>query len=61
MGEGLFLFSGKLPPRGAAASTTALTVSDAEAQTAGMERRQERRTGTVPNTGTCVYRKPYPS
>jgi Ni/Co efflux regulator RcnB len=28
-----------------AASTTAMTVSDAEAQTAGMERRQERRTG----------------
>ena len=27
------------------ASTTALTVSDAEAQTAGMERRQERRSG----------------
>jgi hypothetical protein len=28
-----------------ATSTTALTLSDAKAQTAGMERRQERRTG----------------
>jgi hypothetical protein len=31
---------------GVAVPTTALTVSDAEAQTPGMERRQERRTGT---------------
>jgi hypothetical protein len=30
---------------GVAASTTALTVPDAEAQTVGMERRQERREG----------------
>jgi Ni/Co efflux regulator RcnB len=30
---------------GLAAAPTALTVSDAEAQTAGMERRQERRAG----------------
>jgi hypothetical protein len=30
---------------GLAAAPTVLTVSDAEAQTAGMERRQERRTG----------------
>ncbi len=34
---------GKVAAFGVAASTTALTVSDAEAQTAGMERRQERR------------------
>jgi len=30
---------------GLAVPTTVLTVSDAEAQTAGMERRQDRRTG----------------
>ena len=36
---------GKVAAFAAAASTTALTVSDAEAQTAGMERRQDRRTG----------------
>ena len=36
---------GKAAAFGVAASTEALTVSDAEAQTAGMERRQDRRTG----------------
>jgi Ni/Co efflux regulator RcnB len=36
---------GKVAAFAIAASTTALTVSDAEAQTAGMTRRQERRTG----------------
>jgi hypothetical protein len=36
---------GKLAAFPVLASTTALTVSDAEAQTAGMERRQERRAG----------------
>jgi hypothetical protein len=36
---------GKVAAFAAAASTAALTVSDAEAQTAGMTRRQERRTG----------------
>ena len=36
---------GKVAAFAVAASTTALTVSDAEAQTAGMVRRQERRTG----------------
>ena len=36
---------GKVAAFGVAASTTALTLSDAEAQTAGMERRQERRAG----------------
>ena len=36
---------GKVAVFAVAASTTALTVSDAEAQTAGMERRQERRAG----------------
>ena len=30
---------------GIAAATTALTLSDAQAETAGMERRQDRRTG----------------
>jgi hypothetical protein len=35
---------GKVAAFAIAASTTALTVSDAEAQTVGMERRQERRT-----------------
>jgi hypothetical protein len=34
---------GKVAALAVAASTTALTVSDAEAQTVGMERRQERR------------------
>jgi hypothetical protein len=36
---------GKIALFASAASTTALTVSDAEAQTVGMERRQERREG----------------
>ena len=36
---------GKVAAFAVAASTTALTVSDAEAQTVGMERRQERRAG----------------
>jgi hypothetical protein len=36
---------GKVAAFAVAASTTALTVSDAEAQTIGMERRQERRAG----------------
>jgi hypothetical protein len=36
---------GKLAAFAVAASTAALTVSDAEAQTIGMERRQERRAG----------------
>ena len=36
---------GKVAAFAVAASTGALTVSDAEAQTAGMERRQERRAG----------------
>ena len=36
---------GKVAALAVAASTTALTVSDAEAQTAGMTRRQERRAG----------------
>jgi Ni/Co efflux regulator RcnB len=36
---------GKVAAFTVAASTTALAVSDAEAQTAGMERRQERRAG----------------
>jgi hypothetical protein len=36
---------GKIAAFAGAASTTALTVSDAEAQTYGMERRQERRAG----------------
>jgi hypothetical protein len=36
---------GTIAAFGVAASTTALGVSDAEAQTAGMERRQERRAG----------------
>lgn len=36
---------GKAAAFGGAVSATALTVSDAEAQTAGMERRQERRSG----------------
>jgi Ni/Co efflux regulator RcnB len=40
-----FSLFGKVAAFALAASTTALTVSDAEAQTAGMERRQERRTG----------------
>jgi Ni/Co efflux regulator RcnB len=36
---------GKVAAFATAASTTALTVSDAEAQTLGMERRQDRREG----------------
>jgi Ni/Co efflux regulator RcnB len=40
-----FSLFGKVAAFAVAASTTALTVSDAEAQTAGMERRQERRAG----------------
>jgi Ni/Co efflux regulator RcnB len=36
---------GKVAAFAVAASTSALTVSDAEAQTVGMERRQERRAG----------------
>ena len=36
---------GKVAAFAVATSTTALTLSDAKAQTAGMERRQERRTG----------------
>ena len=36
---------GKVAAFAVAASTAALTVSDAEAQTVGMERRQERRAG----------------
>ena len=43
--EGLFLFSEKLLPFSVMASIGALTGSDAEAQTVGMERRQERRAG----------------
>ena len=38
-----FSLFGKVAAFALAASTTALTVTDAEAQTAGMERRQERR------------------
>src|SRR6476469_8510065 len=38
-------FFGKGVAFAAAVSTAALTISDAEAQTAGMERRQERRSG----------------
>ena len=37
---------------GLAAAPTVLTVSDAEAQTAGMERREMRRTDTTTGTGT---------
>ena len=40
-----FSLFGKVAAFAVAASTAALTVSDAEAQTAGMERRQDRRTG----------------
>ena len=40
-----FSLFGKVAAFAVAASTTALRVSDAEAQTAGMERRQDRRTG----------------
>jgi Ni/Co efflux regulator RcnB len=36
---------GKVAAFAVAASTTALTVSDAEAETVGMERRQDRRAG----------------
>ena len=36
---------GKVAAFAVAASTAALTVSDAEAQTVGMQRRQDRRTG----------------
>jgi Ni/Co efflux regulator RcnB len=39
----VFSLFGKVAAFALAASTTALTVTDAEAQTAGMERRQERR------------------
>ncbi|MDE5456711.1 hypothetical protein GWE18_28575 [Bradyrhizobium sp. CSA112] len=42
--KALSLF-GKVAAFPVLASTAALTVSDAEAQTAGMERRQERRSG----------------
>jgi hypothetical protein len=42
--KALFLF-GKGAALGAAAFSTALTASDAEAQTVGMERRHERRVG----------------
>lgn len=38
-------FFGKVASFAVAVSTTALKISDAEAQTAGMVRRQERRTG----------------
>jgi hypothetical protein len=40
-----FSLFGKVAVFAVAASTTALAVSEAEAQTAGMTRRQERRTG----------------
>jgi hypothetical protein len=40
-----FSLIGKVAAFAVAASTSAMTVSDAEAQTAGMVRRQERRTG----------------
>ena len=40
-----FSLFGKAAAFAVAASATALTVSDAEAQTVGMERRQERRAG----------------
>ena len=39
----VFSLFGKVAAFALGASTTALTVTDAEAQTAGMERRQERR------------------
>ena len=40
-----FSLFGKIAAFALAASTTALTVPDAEAQTVGMERRHERRVG----------------
>jgi hypothetical protein len=50
---------GKVAAFAIAASATALTVSDAEAQTVGMDRRQERRAGRherreVRRTGTTT-------
>lgn len=56
--EELSLF-GKLAAFGVAISTTALMVSDAEAQTVGMERRHARRVGRherreVRRTGTTT-------
>jgi hypothetical protein len=53
---------GKAAAFAVAVSTTALTVSDAEAQTAGMERRQGRRTGRTERrqarrTGRTVRRE----
>jgi hypothetical protein len=49
--RGVLSLFGKVAVFGAAASTAALTISDAEAQTTGMERRQERRAGTTTGTG----------
>ncbi|WP_426424778.1 hypothetical protein [Bradyrhizobium genosp. A] len=43
--RGAFSFLGMAAALGLGASATMLQVSDAEAQTAGMERRGERRTG----------------
>ena len=43
--RGAFSFLGLAAALSLAVPTTVLTMSDAEAQTAGMERRQERRTG----------------
>ena len=43
--RGAFSFLGLAAALGLAVPTTVLTMSDAEAQTAGMERRQGRRTG----------------
>ncbi|MFY9735614.1 MAG: hypothetical protein WAL02_10860 [Rhodoplanes sp.] len=43
---------------GFALPTTVLTVSDAEAQTAGKERREERRTGRKERRGTGDKEKP---
>jgi hypothetical protein len=43
--RGALSFLGLPAAFGIAAATTVLTVSDVGAQTAGMERRQERRTG----------------
>jgi LysR family transcriptional regulator, nitrogen assimilation regulatory protein len=48
---------GKVAVFAVAASTTATTVSDAEAQTAGMERRQERLANVLPNQDELSVRR----
>ena len=47
--RGAFSFLGIAAALGLAVPTTVMTMSDAEAETAGMERRQGRRTGREQN------------